>query len=1123
MNVRHNHSRITMLLVWVFSITIAFYGFGQAPSLKIKASPDSTLCVGEALTMAATIDNDGGFNFSYQWYKGITEIPGAISESYAIPNIQLTDAGTYKVIATYEDMGSQQIEAQILISVNPKPEITSIQKQDPQTCGGHDGSITLVGLSGIGFQLFLTKDGSIELGPIELPINGQYKVTDLSEGNYTNIYVIKNGCKSNIQSVSLNDPPKPTITSIDGVNPTSCEGNQGSLTLNGLTGTGYKAYYTFNGEEKSIDLPVNSKFEISGLKAGVYSNIYVVKNNCISAPPLTKELFDPQRPVITSVMPKNPTTCDGKDGSLTLVGLSGTGFKAYYTVGGVEKSIDLPINGKFEIPDLKAGIYSNIYVIKNNCKSDISPGPFELKDPGFPSNIEVKISLIQSEVCKGETVNVTTTPTGGTLTIISGGGELSNGVLRTENATDSIIVLQYTYKHHPGSECTKIVTSEVKVNQIPALVGEPEINPVKCNGGSDGSIKLTPANFTYNWSNGKTGNEITGLSKGTYSVTFTDSKGCKNSKSSLVIEEPQKLQVNGIKSEYTVCFGDKEDVNPQGNGGTPPYSYSWTTPQGTTHTTGDISLDSPGKYSLTITDKNGCMLPTEVTLVMNDKIDLTLSSSGGNKLTGHFCDGKSITLNADGAQSYLWSNNQSGNSITVTEGGNYMVSGSKTQNGITCKVDASINITQDPLPVITFSDGTNSGNTLKTCKGNSLNVTVSGNNSAYSYLWSDGDTSSSREFDKEDRYPITVTNIQTGCLDTSTLKIKYKNNEFLKIINVANQDVSDTVKFCTQPTKTEVKFRLNETVGQSGEVYTSANWSIDGDSIGTGREIVIDFSQQTEDFQLKAETIDREGCNMSQTIYFIQDKPTSDIFDEYKCGIYKLKRGYSLEGTTLLSNIQDLGNGFYFITGNIKLDYTLKNDAGECKSRMDKDFVSKITSGNIVEDNFVIDECGPFLLARHKPGFCYDWYKLDDPNKAVKVDSSGNSWLKITGDDLIKNKYIAIGYDCKNSSCDSTFISTRSDGDEVVIPCVEEETKSLKIYPNPVSGHMYMQAKGLSPGKQTLDIYDIMGRRTYSSTIELADSNLLAEVNLPYISDGIYLVKLGNDKANVIGKIIITH
>ena len=43
---------------------------------------------------------------------------------------------------------------------------------------------------------------------------------------------------------------------------------------------------------------------------------------------------------------------------------------------------------------------------------------------------------------------------------------------------------------------------------------------------------------------------------------------------------------------------------------------------------------------------------------------------------------------------------------------------------------------------------------------------------------------------------------------------------------------------------------------------------------------------------------------------------------------------------------------------------------------MDKDFVSKITSGEFADDQFVIDECGPFYLQGIRKGFVMigiDW------------------------------------------------------------------------------------------------------------------------------------------------------
>lgn len=680
--------------------------------------------------------------------------------------------------------------------------------------------------------------------------------------------------------------------------------------------------------------------------------------------------------------------------------------------------------------------------------------------------------------------------------------------------------MQYTYTDN-NSKCTKIVQKDVTVNPLPVLASEPDITHVRCNGEPTGEISLSPANYEYRWSNGAQGNSITGLAAGNYSVTFTDANGCEGTRASISITEPSKLTEAALQAKYVICFGDSIKVTPQVKGGTHPYSFTWVTPQGTSHSNGPIVLKSHGTYKLTITDANSCELEKEINLVVNDEIKLELSSSGGNKLLDHFCAGASITLTASGADSYEWGDNQMGSSIIVKEGGDYKVTGSTTQNNLKCDVEKSIKITKDPLPEIVFSDGTNTGDTLKTCKGTSLNITVSNNKPSYSYSWSDGSTSATRVLDKNGKYPITVTDNNTGCSDNSTLDLQYKNRIFLQIENVANSPIDTIVNFCTQPTKTEVTFKLNGELGPTKD-YVSATWWLDTDIIGNSKEIVIDFNKQTKNFKLKVKTFDQAGCEMSQTISFIQNKPTSDIFDEYKCGVYKLKPGYSLEGSSLPSNIQDLGSGFYFITGKVNLEYTLKNDAGECRSKMDKDFVSKITSGEFADDQFVIDECGPFLLARHMEGFCYDWYRLDDQNKAIRIDSAGNSWLKVTEDNLIKNKYIAIGYDCKNS-CDSTFISTRSDGDEVVIPCGGTDSKSLKAYPNPGSGHMYIQAAGLSPGKQTLDIYNMMGTRIYSMTIGQAESNLLTEVSLLDIPNGIYLVRLGNDKAEVTGKIIVSH
>ncbi|QLH30256.1 MAG: immunoglobulin domain-containing protein [Candidatus Parvibacillus calidus] len=144
MNIRYNHSSLIIVVAWILSVATTFSCLGQAPSITIIASPGNSLCVGDNLTMASTISDGGAFTFSYQWYKNNVEIPGATNDSYSIPNIQLIDAGTYKVVATYDDMGNQEIDDQIIISVNPKPAITAIQKKTLQPVMDRTGPLRLL-------------------------------------------------------------------------------------------------------------------------------------------------------------------------------------------------------------------------------------------------------------------------------------------------------------------------------------------------------------------------------------------------------------------------------------------------------------------------------------------------------------------------------------------------------------------------------------------------------------------------------------------------------------------------------------------------------------------------------------------------------------------------------------------------------------------------------------------------------------------------------------------------------------------------------------------------------------------------------------------------------------------
>ncbi len=133
-----------------------------------------------------------------------------------------------------------------------------------------------------------------------------------------------------------------------------------------------------------------------------------------------------------------------------------------------------------------------------------------------------------------------------------------------------------------------------------------------CAGSGDGSIQITPSNgaapYTINWSNSQAGNVTSFLTPGNYSVTITDNNG-KVATATYEINDPAPINASINKSG--------NDLNVTVNGGSAPYSYTWS--NGVTGATN--SNVGSGVYSVTISDANGCST-TETFGLTSNGIDL---------------------------------------------------------------------------------------------------------------------------------------------------------------------------------------------------------------------------------------------------------------------------------------------------------------------------------------------------------------------------------------------------------------------------------------------------------------------------------------------------------------------
>lgn len=111
--------------------------------------------------------------------------------------------------------------------------------------------------------------------------------------------------------------------------------------------------------------------------------------------------------------------------------------------------------------------------------------------------------------------------------------------------------------------------------------------------------------INYSWSNDSLTQSIivSPISNTSYSVSVSDSNGCVSTDSVLV-------NVNNIYSELlgknVTCYGYNDGISYINiiNGGSAPYTYSWSDPS---HRINDTLTNlSPGSYYVTITDLNGC-------------------------------------------------------------------------------------------------------------------------------------------------------------------------------------------------------------------------------------------------------------------------------------------------------------------------------------------------------------------------------------------------------------------------------------------------------------------------------------------------------------------------------------
>ena len=459
------------------------------------------------------------------------------------------------------------------------------------------------------------------------------------------------GCQIEVS----NEIPAGDTLSLEGtaVAATNCQAN-GSVTVFVDTGTPPFTYQWSNGQ---MNMTNDDHDTINGLVEGLYSVTVSDAAGCSSSYQIMVESAGSD--LAANVLLTQSVSCFGANDGVAMA-LPENGQAPYnflWSNGEVNQSI---IN-------LSEETYTVTITDFDGCTATAS---IDINEPSL-LNVEVTTTPLSS--VNSDDGTATAIPQGGTPTYTYA---WSNGESTT--TISNLAPGQYTVTVSDANNCTQIQTATISSIDCSDFQTTISWNNLLCFAANDGSAMVevsgeTPP-VTYNWSNGATGPMIENLSAGTYSATVTDGDGCSAELTALV-QEPSELNLSLSTVNESTPGANDGMITATPGGGTPfnggLYDYFWNNGK----STATITDLSPGTYSLTVTDANGCTITANAT-VASSNCQLAIEMEFQNASCPNLADGTaSVTTVSNGTAPFTfnWSNGGTSAMIEDLLPGDYYV------------------------------------------------------------------------------------------------------------------------------------------------------------------------------------------------------------------------------------------------------------------------------------------------------------------------------------------------------------------------------------------------------------------------------------------------------------------
>ena len=582
-------------------------------------------------------------------------------------------------------------------------------------------------------------------------------LNNLSAGTYSCTITDNTGCSITTADYTVFN--NPGTLSFDGTTSQNeiCSNQLGSIILNVSGGT---SPYIFNWSNGSTSQ------NIYNLSAGTYYCTVTDASGCSFS--VNANVQNESGTLQVSTLVVTDENCGNGAGSINLIISGGTNPIVYLWSN---SAITQDISG------LSAGTYSVQLTDATGCTSS---GITTVNN--ITNGLSVNLISASNEVCGAGNGAIDINVSGGVLPYVY---LWSNGAA-TQDITN-IPAGIYSCTVTDNSGCN-VSTSQITINNSYGsfTISSAIITDAVCNN-SNGAINVTVSGglspYSFAWSNSAATEDILMLNPGTYTVTVTDFSGCNYIHSYTVLQSSGTLQLNSFSSVDEQCGNNSGSINITVSGGTNPLSYLWSNGA----VTQNISGLSANNYIITINDAVGCQVVSS-TIAINDNPGnfSLLSINASDESCGDSTGAINVTLsNGINPISYIWSNGNFLQDITGLTSGVYYCTATDN-NGCVLNYSATVNNDAGNMSVSGYVT-----NALCNTANGAIDITVSGGNAPFAFIWNNGSTTEDLNNLSAGTYTVLVTD-SIGCSLNQTFSIASSANINITSVNVLDEACSNS-------------------------------------------------------------------------------------------------------------------------------------------------------------------------------------------------------------------------------------------------------------------------------------------------------------------------------------------